>query len=150
MVHALSEAHRVLKPDGILIDLRPKPEHRQVGIGSGRRWAFVGETREGLEDDEAADRAVAEVLRAGLFRQDEHVEFMLERVMDSLADLDTWLDEFSTSREIPPHTQLIARVERALRTQRRQVKIVARGGFDLRVLKKLTRKNRVPAGNLRR
>ena len=33
MVHALTEAHRVLKPSGLLIDMRPAAKHRRAGLG---------------------------------------------------------------------------------------------------------------------
>ena len=138
MVHALHEAHRVLKPDAILIDLRPKHQHRRVGIGAGERWEFVGAMRERFDDDLAANHAVAQVLREGLVRRGPRIEFMLERVMDSLTDFHVWLDEFVTEDKFPSHKWLIAQVERALAAHRRPTKIVVRGPLVLRVLRKIS------------
>ncbi len=53
MVHALREAHRVLKPDGLLLDLRPGPVHRRVGIevyGHYEQLAIMGEKRQACSD----------------------------------------------------------------------------------------------------
>jgi hypothetical protein len=57
MVHALYEAQRVLHPNGIILDLRPAPVHRRVGIQSEAGYREVGVMRENLEDDYAANRA---------------------------------------------------------------------------------------------
>src|SRR4030095_9300804 len=95
MVHALQEAHRVLKPSGSLIDLRPAPKHRRVGLETADGgWQLVGVMREKFDDDRAANRAVAQVVRKGLFRRTTSVEFDLARVMDTPDDFREWLDGF--------------------------------------------------------
>jgi SAM-dependent methyltransferase len=83
MVHALRQAHRVLKPGGLLIDLLPAPAHRRVGIVSGGHYRRLGTTRETLDLDRAAERAVR---RVGLFRLETGVRFDCRRVMSR----DTW------------------------------------------------------------
>src|SRR5258708_34087586 len=70
MVHALQEARRVLKPGGILIELRPAPIHRRVWITRGGGDQLLGAMSEVLDDDRAANQAVAEVLRSGLFTRE--------------------------------------------------------------------------------
>ena len=136
MVHALTEAHRVLKPNGILIDLRPAASHRRAGLGEGNRWKQVGVMREHFDDDRAADRAVKQVIRNGLFKQDGLVEFDLDRVMDALPDFRLWLDDFPGDK-MPSHHWLYQRVERALGKKRAGTKIAVRGLMRLRVLSKL-------------
>ncbi len=136
MVHALQESHRVLKPNGILIDLRPAPRHRRVGLGTGRRWQLVGVMREQLDDDLAADRAVAQVLRAGLFRREMRFEFELDRVMDTMEDFRAWLDEFVQDGKMLSHEWLVQRVERARAQHRASIKIVVRGPMRMQVLRK--------------
>src|SRR5574341_937485 len=96
MVHALREAHRVLKPNSLLIDLRPAAIHRQVGIVRAGCYQLLGTMREKLGDDRAANRAVAQVVRAGLFKAEWRAQFECRRVMDSLGDLRTFIDEFYT------------------------------------------------------
>ncbi len=117
MVHALTEAQRVLKPNGILIDLRPSHKHRRTGVGEGKDWQMVGVMRENFDDDIAANRAVKQVIRDGLFQQKSLAEFDLDRVMDTLPDFRAWLDDFSTEK-LPSHDWLYHRVERALEKKR--------------------------------
>ena len=135
MVHALREGHRVLRPGGMLIDLRPASVHRRIGLGEGRAWRLVGVMREPLEEDHRADRAVERVIREGLFRVSARGAVLLERVMDDLDDFRAWLTEFNQRRVISAHSWLIHRLERARRM--RSVRIVSRGPLTIRVLEKL-------------
>ena len=137
MVHALTEAHRVLRPNGILIDLRPAHQHRRAGVGEGKRWRMVGVMRENFDDDIAADRAVKQVIRDGLFQQESLVEFDLDRVMDTLQDFRAWLDDFSADK-LPSHDRLYQKVEGALEKKRTGTKIAVRGLMRLKVMKKLS------------
>jgi len=135
MVHALQEAHRVLKPDGVLLDLRPAAAHRRAGLGTGPRWRLIGVMREPFADDWAADHAVSQAIRQGLFQREARDEFSLSRVMDSLQDFRAWLDDF-TGDDFPPHDWLYRRVERALARGHPRTKIVVRGLVKLAVLRK--------------
>ena len=134
MVHALREAHRVLGPGGLLIDLRPAAQHRRVGLGAGRRWKLIGVMREQFDEDRAANRAVARVLREGLFQLESSAKFPLDRVMDGMEDFRTWLKEFGQRRALASHEWLIRRLERALATRRKRPAIVGRGPMTLKVL----------------
>ena len=135
MVHALREAHRILRPGGILIDLRPAAKHRRIGLGEGPAWRLVGVMREPLEEDRRADRAVAQVVRRGLFQVVGRGAVLLERVMDDMNDFHAWLNEFNQRRVVSGHAWLIRRLERAL--DARRVRIVSRGPLEVRVLKRL-------------
>ena len=136
MVHALHEAHRVLKPNGVLIDLRPAAVHRQVGVGHSSQYRLLGVMREGFDDDYAATRAVATVVRQGLFKADGRERFECNRTMDSLAEFRVWLDEFVSLGKLPSHSWLVRRVAQALHVGHAKMKIVVRGPLDLRVLRK--------------
>jgi SAM-dependent methyltransferase len=147
MVHALEEAHRVLKPDGILIDLRPAPAHRQLGLGVGRRWQRVGSLHEILDDDHAADAAVATVVRRGMFRPEKRTRFMLDRVLDSAQEVRDFIVEFDQRRDNSPHERLVARLERQHGDDIEKRKVSIRGPMHLAVFSKLpapqsTRKER--------
>ena len=137
MVHALTEARRLLKPNGLLLDLRPAASHRRAGLGEGKRWKQVGVMRENFDDDIASDRAIKQVTREGLFKQESVVEFDLDRVMDTLQDFRAWLDDFDVEK-LPSHDWLYKRVERALEKKRAGTKIAVRGLMRLRVLRKIT------------
>lgn len=135
MVHALQEAHRVLRPGGILLDIRPAAAHRRIGLGEGQAWRRVGVMREPLEEDRRADRAVRQLVRRGLFRPTRREGVLLERVMDGMEDFHAWLAEFNERRILSSHAWLIRRLERGL--EERHVKIVARGPLGFARLIKL-------------
>lgn len=127
----------MLKPDGILIDLRPAPKHRRVGVGEGTRWKLVGVMREKFDDDHAANRAVMQVLHEGLYQRDSQIEFDLDRVMDSMADFQTWFDDFLQLGKLPSHERLIKRLENAKGKQSTPTKIVVRGPLMMSVMRRL-------------
>ncbi|HZM21560.1 MAG TPA: hypothetical protein VFC02_07445 [Anaerolineales bacterium] len=142
MVHALREVHRVLKPNGILIDQRPAAKHRRVGLGVGKHWQSVGVMRETFDDDWAANRAVREVLRLRLFRREANSEFDLDRVMDSTEDFRVWLDEFVQQGNMPSHEWLVQRLESKKKKQSEATKITVRGPLMMGVMRKLERMKR--------
>lgn len=135
MVHALYEVYRVLKPNGILIDLRPAAKHRRVGLGEGKKWRLVGAMRERFDDDRAANKAVGHVLREGKFRRELRVEFDVDRVMDTTDDFRAWLDEFVQAEKLPSHQWLIERVDRARMEHPPRTKITVRGPLLMQVLR---------------
>jgi SAM-dependent methyltransferase len=135
MVHALREAHRVLRPGGIVVDLRPAAKHRRVGLGRGRRWRQVGVMRESFDKDRAADRAATEVVRAGLFRRGARAEFLVDREMDTMEDFLAWLRDFGQRRPLASHAWLIARLRRELAVK--EATIVGRGPVKLQLLQKV-------------
>ncbi|HEX8991694.1 MAG TPA: hypothetical protein VF784_08440 [Anaerolineales bacterium] len=137
MVHALQEAHRVLKPGGILIDLRPATEHRRLGLGEGRRWKVLGRFREPLDEDRPANAAVARVVREGYFREEIRRQFLLDRVMDTVDDFRDWLADFSSRSKLPSHAFLLKRLEQRVSRLRKPVKITVRGHMTLGILIKL-------------
>lgn len=76
MVHALTAARRLLRPHGMLVDLRSdrfahvRARHDQVYCLAGKRRFHAGPLKinRPLADFRAADRAIREVVRRGLFR----------------------------------------------------------------------------------
>lgn len=77
MVHALTEAHRVLRPGGYLIDYRPDLDPRGYRAklldtfcilrGQELSVGALVETSSYYADYRAADRAVQQILRQGIF-----------------------------------------------------------------------------------
>ena len=134
MVHALREAHRVLKPDGLLFDLCPGLEHRRVGLSRAGRWHLVGTMRKNFRDDRAANAAVVLILREGLFRRERQMQLDLKRYLDTLKDLRAWLDEYS---KLGRHDWLVKRVQHALLNESSETKIVVRGPLEISVMRKV-------------
>lgn|SRR5690606_5754307 len=78
MVHALEEIHTVLKPNGILIDLRPLESNWKVEVVSASGWQPCGrlnDLSQGIANDEEVNQAVLQVERRGLFIKDEEEKF---------------------------------------------------------------------------
>ena len=136
MVHALQEAHRVLRPGGLLIDLRPAPAHRRVGLQRGRRWTLVGTMKEDLSDDHSANLAVRTAVGRGMFRRELYDRFDLKRHVGSLSSFRTWLEEFAVLARLPSHAWLVDRVAAALARGSTKATVVVRGPLELRVLRK--------------
>jgi hypothetical protein len=136
MVHALLEAHRVIKPEGLLIDVRPASVHRRVGLAHGDCYRLRWVMRENFEDDRAADRAVAQVISEGWFNAETHVRINCYRVMDTLGDFQGWLTDFVDKGKFPSHDWLVRRLEHALAAEKGNVRVVVSAPLVLRTLRK--------------
>lgn len=137
MVHALCEARRVLKPNSILIDLRPAIRHRHVGIVRGGRYTELGTMRERFDEDRAANRAIAHVLGKKLFRREWRTQIECDRAFGTLGAYRDWMSEFTQLGGLPAHDSLVQRVEQASKGQRGKSKIVVSAPLVMRVLSKV-------------
>jgi hypothetical protein len=137
MVHALREAWRVLRPGGLLIDLRPAPQHRRVSVRRAAADELVGVMRERFDRDHDANHAVAAVSGpGGPLRLEGRAFIPCERQMDSAADFDDWLRDFAErDPDLPSHAWLLARAGRALAGPGR-AKLIVAGPLELRALRK--------------
>jgi hypothetical protein len=97
MVDALGEIHRVLAPGGTLVDARPDsrvPAYAERRKPRGfQRFGVVRTSRLELASDRASDRAVARVVREGLFRRRRSGRFWHLVTFSSLAELRKYLSE---------------------------------------------------------
>jgi SAM-dependent methyltransferase len=96
MVHALNEIRRVLVPDGLLLDLRPVLDHWHVEVASARETRETGRVQDfpmGLEDDEAANRAMAEAESNGWFKREREEFFPLYYSWDSASQIEEWIHD---------------------------------------------------------
>ena len=89
MVHALSEARRVLAPGGRLIDLRPTMRNRRVELNLAGTTLFLGEIDATctFSDHVAANDALDAALAAGDFRLEHRTTFPYVTELDTLGDL---------------------------------------------------------------
>ena len=95
MVHALGEIHRVLVPDGILIDLRPIADSWPIEVVSARETRETGHVTDlplGLDDDKAANQAMANVESKGWFTHENETFFPLHYAWDTASEMEKWID----------------------------------------------------------
>jgi hypothetical protein len=97
MVDALHEAHRVLAPRGRLVDARPDSRvlayAEQVTPKGNRRVGVIRTSARELPNDQASDRAVATVVREGLFKRGGTHRFWHQVPFDGLDALREYLSE---------------------------------------------------------
>jgi hypothetical protein len=96
MVHALGEIRRVLVPDGILVDLRPLGDRWHVEVFSARETRQTGTLTDlpaGVEDDRAANQAMAEGERKAWFLREREEIFPIQYIWDTAREMEEWIDE---------------------------------------------------------
>lgn len=96
MVHALDEIRRTLKPNGMLIDLRPVEANWSVEIVSSAGWQAAGRLSDlpvALEDDEAAFQAMREVESNGWYIKKQEQEFAFFYYWDTPSEMKEFMDE---------------------------------------------------------
>ena len=91
MVHALSEAWRILVPDGKLLDLRPCSATYPIDVETPAGRFHVGDfDGTGAEsDDAAADTAIRSVVEAGLFTRLRDKHFNIEFCWDTVSAMES-------------------------------------------------------------
>ena len=96
MVHALHEIHRLLAPNGILIDLRPLADNWPVEVASNREIVKAGRVDDlpvGLEDDKAANESIARVAAEKLFIHEQEEFFSFFSSWDSPKEMQAYIDD---------------------------------------------------------
>jgi hypothetical protein len=113
-VNALERIWNTLRPDGLLLDIRPAPKHPQVEVRRGESVTALGQIDDSYRISTllVADAAVRTVVDAGQFapERDERFTFVYH-----LESVDAWLDymaEHWSSAVIAP--DMIVRAREAL------------------------------------
>lgn len=96
MVHALSEIYRTLKPNGLLIDLRPVESNWGVEVVSGSGWQASGRLNDlpqGVEDDEAAFKSIKEAEGKGWYIKEKENEFDFFYYWNTPSEMKEFMEE---------------------------------------------------------
>jgi len=96
MVDALREAHRVLVPNGVLVDARPDSRvgaRVRAKSARGRVIGTIGTQRPTKTDDQLSDGAVREVLKRGLFRSRRRGRLWHAIPFEDVAELNDYLTD---------------------------------------------------------
>jgi SAM-dependent methyltransferase len=94
MVHALREIQRVLKPDGILIDLRPLGDNWQVEVASRRGVSPTGNVNDlpaQTEGDIASNQTMEKVEALGWFRREQENLFPFYYSWDAPSEMEAFI-----------------------------------------------------------
>jgi hypothetical protein len=93
MVHALQRIHGCLLPRGVLIDIHPAGEMPPLFLRTEAGQSLIGwyEETDYFIEYRQADAAIAQAVTAGLFRIEEHHEFLFETQAGDIAELANFL-----------------------------------------------------------
>ncbi len=95
MVHALDEIHRTLKPNGVLIDLRPLEDRWPLEVTSGSGHMQVGRLTDlpvAIADDRAASDAMGEAESRGWFVKERELEFPFFYYWDTPSEIKEFME----------------------------------------------------------
>jgi len=96
MVHALDEIRRVLRPNGILIDIRPLADrwHMEVVSANGvKETGRVNDLPEQVNADVASNETMKEVESRGWFKREEEKLFPFFYSWDTPSDMEEFIAE---------------------------------------------------------
>jgi hypothetical protein len=115
MVHALEEVHRLLKPDGLMIDIHPAAEHSSIEIHRNGKSDLVGHLKvhQWCVDFEQADNALTEIVQRGMFTVEQKNIFDALTYYDSAEEMGAALKEsiHKFVREAEPIGEEVSQVE---------------------------------------
>lgn len=120
MVHALNSIHRVLAPEGLLLDIHPTDEPAGIYLRRGRAQRFIAwlEETDGYQEYRQADRAVAQAVTDGFYRLERSSFFWFTIYAAGLPELERFLKQEWKDAVIPPQTwQRLAELQRSVKAE---------------------------------
>jgi hypothetical protein len=118
MVHALDEIHRVLMPEGILIDLRPLADRWPVEVISSRGSKETGRVEDlvvQVDSDVASNEAMSEAETRRWFRQEQEEFFPFFYSWDTPSEMEEYISqEWTDFALLGENTQAVTRSAWAL------------------------------------
>lgn len=106
MVHALQQAHQLLRPNGWLINVHDLPVPHLIELDDTETVHKVGWVldKENFENTRAALNALTQVVADGLFDLADERNFIYNLYADSLKELQEYLAEWWESALLPDRT----------------------------------------------
>ncbi len=112
MVHALEETRRLLKPDGVMINILPVPEGYFIKVHHDGRILFAERKRETFSEDVLrAEAAIKQVLDRGLYVIDQKDEFDFRTYGSSVPEVRAYWEEQNAYEQEPKAEDVLAREE---------------------------------------
>ncbi len=112
MVHALEETRRLLKPDGVMINILPVPEDYFVEVHHDGRILFAERKRETFSEDVLrAEAAIKQILDRGLYVIDQKDEFDFRTYGSSVPEVRAYWEEQNAYEQEPKAKDVLAREE---------------------------------------
>ncbi len=113
-MRALDSVHTALRPDGLLLDIHPEPEHSWVEAHTGGRVVRVGHIDESFRINtvQAARAVLRDAAHAGQFTEERSTRFVFVYHFDGV---EAWLTYMKESwRTAHVGEDVIARCQEAL------------------------------------
>jgi len=112
MVHALEEIPRLLKADGILIDIHPVPESPRVKVIRDDKMLFNEPRRLTVDQEiQQAEHALAETIKREIFVLDRSAEFDFFSYGLSGSELREFWDRYNAYDDSPQDQTKLAQEE---------------------------------------
>jgi hypothetical protein len=112
MVHALEEIWRLIKLDGVIVNILPIPEGYSIEVHHNGRIFFAERKRDTLSEDVLqAEAAIKQVLDRGLFIMDQKDEFDFRTYGSSVSEVRAYWEEQNAYEEEPKAEDVLAREE---------------------------------------
>jgi hypothetical protein len=117
MVDALRRAHRIVTPEGCIVDLHPTATCARVEVGTRRTGRVAA--GDAPRRHAAATAALAFIVEEGLLAIEAAMEFAFYTYGDSLDELATHITENWKNARIDEET--LTRTRQVLRAERREI-----------------------------
>jgi hypothetical protein len=110
MVHALEETRRLLKLNGVMVNILPVAEGYFIEVHHGGKVLFSERKRETPSENVLyAEAAIQQVLDRGLFVVDQKDAFEFRTYGSSVSEIYAYWEEQSAYEEEPKAEELLAR-----------------------------------------
>ena len=126
MGHALEKIRRLLKPDGVLIDIHPTPEPSSIEVRIGGQTIPAGwlDESDDFAEYEAADDALAQAAQRGWFVVERQDTFAFVTYADTVVELRNYVAEEWEEARVDDVTA--GRAEELLSTAQRDKEVILR------------------------